>query len=104
MILNGYEETSVLIDTPDKFYEKHKETGLNFHGTITYTLKSDSKSTEKKAFEVSFEHRGASLSYEDENLRTSFELQKIPKQLDEIKIAIEKLAQDNYKEGPDRSK
>jgi len=104
VILNGNEETSVLIDTPGKFYETHKESGLNFKGTITYSLKSDSKSTIEKTFEVSFEHRGASLSYEEENVRTSFELQKIPKQLDGIRKTIERLTPELDEKGTDKSK
>jgi len=57
------------------------------------------KSTIKKSFEISFEHRGGSLSYEEENVKTMFELQKIPKMLAEIRKEISNLKHKDNSEG-----
>ena len=95
LILNGNEETSVLIDTHSGFFEKHKSDNLTFSGIITYLKKISSTKRISTPFKFSLEHYGSSLDYDVEELRTNVELQKIPKLLKAIKDEIGKLRNTN---------
>jgi len=87
-VLNAKELTSVIIDTPNKFFEKHKNENLDYSGTIEFqeTLKSKKKS--RSPFTFSFRHYGLSPTFENEEPKTMYELQKIPKKLDNLKEVL----------------
>lgn len=91
LILTGKEETTVTVDNTESFFKKHMDEGLNFSGVITYSLKKDSKRRKTEPFEFSLEHYGGSPSFETEEPKTNYELQQIPKKLEEISKEIHKL-------------
>ena len=90
-ILTGKEETTVTVDSTESFFERYRDKSLIFTGFISYSLKRDSKRRKKEPFEFSLEHYVGSPSFEDEEKKTIYELQLIPKKLEEIKKEINKL-------------
>ena len=92
-VLNAKENTSVIIDTPHALFERYKEDELDFSGVISFqeTLKSKRRTT--YPFLFSLKHYGNSPMDENEEPKTMFELQKIPKKLDEIKMELKKLSE-----------
>ncbi len=94
-VLNAKEQTSVIIDTPGNFFEKYKNDSLDYSGTISYQETLTSKRKTKYPFRFSFKHYGASPSFENEEPKTMYELQKIPEKLNEIKIALDKINLNN---------
>lgn len=88
LILNGKQEATVMVNSLANFYKNSNNKDFYYNGLITYSLKKDSKKRLSEPFEISFEHRGGSLSFDVEEPKTHYELQKLPKKLDEIKKEI----------------
>jgi len=95
-VLNAKEQTSVIIDTPWNFFEKNKNANLDYSGTVSFQETLTSKRKTTYPFKFSFRHYGSSPSFENEEPKTMFELQKIPEKLDEIKKALDKLNSNNH--------
>lgn len=91
VILNSKEEVFVILDGCDNYYSKNKNTNMSYSGEITYILQKDSKIQQYQKFEFSLEHYATSPTHEEEGLKTSFELQQIPKKLAEINNTIKQL-------------
>lgn len=96
-VLNGKEETSVFIDSTLSFFERYKDKDLYFSGFISYSLSKESKTRKSESFEFSLDHYLKSLSYEKEEVKTYFELQRIPIKLEEIKKEISMLRKEYLK-------
>lgn len=96
-VLNGKEETSVFIDSTLSFFERYKDKDLYFSGFISYSLSKESKTRKTESFEFSLDHYLKSLSYEKEEVKTYFELQRIPIKLEEIKKEISMLRKEYLK-------
>jgi len=90
-VLNSKENTSVIIDLASQFYEKRKTDNLDFNGTIKFQESLNSKRKTSYPFHFSFKHYSMSPSFENEEPKTMYELQKIPKKLERIKIEINKI-------------
>lgn len=96
-VLNAKEQTSIIIDTPNRFFEKYKNDCLDYSGTISYQESLTSRRKTKYPFRFSFKHYATSPLFENEEPKTMFELQKIPDKLNEIKKALDKLNMHNDK-------
>lgn len=79
-ILLQNEHVSVLVDASHKIFPKYND--LNFSGNITFENSSGKKT--KNRFTISLEQYRKTLAHSNENLKTSYELQKLPKVLKEI--------------------
>ena len=90
-VLNANEHTSVAIDVPENLFERYKGDEMEFGGIITFKESITSKRTTSYPFYLSLKHYGNSPTIETEEPKTMFELQKIPKKLDEIKNEISKV-------------
>ena len=90
-VLNVNEKTSVVIDTPTSLFDRYKGNDMDFGGTITFKENISTKRTTSYPFFLSLKHYGNSPTTETEEPNTMFELQKIPKKLDEIKNELSKL-------------
>ena len=88
-VLNPKESTSLIIGTQSSFFGKHKDDNLDYSGKILFQESLNSKRKTSYPFYFSFKHYAKSPSFESEEPRTLFELQKLPLKLDEIKKAID---------------
>lgn len=91
-VLNANEQTSVIIDAPNSLFDRYKGDDMDFSGTITFKENIRTKRTTSYPFFLSLKHYGNSPMIENEEPKTMFELQKIPKKLDEIKNEIRKVS------------
>lgn len=92
-VLNPKESTSLIIGVQSSFFEKHKDDNLNFSGKIIFQESLNSKRETSYPFHFSFKHYAKSPSFESEEPRTMFELQKLPLKLNEIKEALKTLSE-----------
>lgn len=90
-VLNINESTSVLIDSHSSFFEKYKDDELNYSGIIEFQESLYSKRKQSYPFHFSLKHYAKSLSFENEEPKTMYEIQKIPKKLDEINVELKKM-------------
>ncbi|WP_430974667.1 hypothetical protein [Sunxiuqinia rutila] len=90
-VLNPKENTSLIIDLASRFYENRKTENLDFNGTIKFQESLNSKRKTSYPFHFSFKHYGMSPSFENEEPKTMYELQKIPEKLENIKLEIKKI-------------
>lgn len=78
------EATYRIIDSDFKFFERYADTTIS--GEILYQdLKGNDLNT---SFQVSAEHLRGSPNYSSEELKTNYEIQKIPKSLDNLTSQI----------------
>lgn len=91
-VLNPNESTSLIIGTQSWFFGKHKDDNLDYNGKILFQESLNSKRKTTYPFHFSFKHYSKSPSFESEEPRAMFELQKIPLKLDEIKKAIDAIS------------
>jgi hypothetical protein len=91
-VLQKGQELKIVIDTPESFYKKYKDEEMKYSGEIKYYLTNNKKTGKIKSFfylDLSIFRK--TVYDESESLRASYEIQKIPKELEEIKkILIEK--------------
>lgn len=87
-VLNPMENTSVIIDSQANFYKRYRDINLDFNGTINFQESLNSKKITSYPFSFSFRHQGLSPSFKDELPKTLYELQKLPKKMDEIKQVL----------------
>lgn len=92
-VLNPKESTSLIIGVQSSFFEKHKDDNLDFSGKIIFQESLNSKRKTSYPFYFSFKHYAKSPSFESEEPRTMFELQKLPLKLTEIKEALKKISE-----------
>ena len=90
LVLLPNERASILVDEESHFFEKYKEADLNYYASITYKTSKRAILNEKREIVLSLEHKRKGLSYEKEEPRTHFELQKIPGLLEDIKNVLSK--------------
>lgn len=90
-VLNAKEQTSIIIDKPDTFFEKNKNDNLDYSGTISFQETITSKRRTSYPFSFSFKHYGLSPAIEDEETKTMFELQKVPAKLESINKVLDKI-------------
>lgn len=88
-ILLPNESVSVLIDGTLSMFQRVQD--MNYSGRINFKNASGKKI--KYPFYVSAEIHRSSLSYDEEESRTHFELQKIPKELQKIGSDITRIQQ-----------
>lgn len=92
-VLNPNERTSVIVDVASRFYsEIDSKENLDYDGIIYFQESLSLKKKTSYPFQFSFKHYNFSPSFENETPRTMFELQKIPKQLENIKNEIKTLS------------
>jgi hypothetical protein len=77
------------IDVPHKFFERYQ--GETYQGRVVF-VDGAGRRYERK-FILHPKQMAGTLAYGHEAVRTHYELQQIPKILDEIKNEIKKLAQ-----------
>jgi len=92
-VLNSKENTSVIVDLASRFYENRKTDNLDFNGTIKFQESLNSRRKTSYPFHFSFKHYSMSPSFENEEPKTMYELQKIPEKLERIKLEIKKIAE-----------
>ena len=90
-VLNANEHTSVVIDVPDSLFARYKGDDMEFGGIITFKESIKTKRTTSYPFFLSLKHYGNSPVIENEEPKTMFELQKLPKKLDEIKNELSRV-------------
>ena len=90
-VLNANERASVLIDAASEFYKKNKDKNLDYSGEIVFQESLNSKKKTSYPFQFSLKQYGGSLAFESEEPKTMFELQKIPKKLDEIAVELKNI-------------
>ena len=88
LVLIPNEKASILVDEESHFFDKYKNSELNYSASISYKTSKRALFYEKKEVLLSLEHRRKGLSYEKEDPRTHYELQRIPKILEEIKNVL----------------
>jgi len=77
-----------IIDSDFRFFERYTDTTIS--GNISY---QDLKGNDlKTSFQVSAEHLRGSPNYSNEELKTNYEIQKIPKSLDNLTSQIKNLS------------
>lgn len=81
------EEINRIIDVGFKFFERYENTKIS--GNISYNDLNDNKISNR--FEISAEHFRGSPTYSNEELKTNYEIQKIPKSLDQLTKQIDRL-------------
>jgi hypothetical protein len=89
-VLQMGQELKITIDEIGHFYSKYKDSELQYSGTVTYSLSKTTKSTIETDFTLDLSIFRKTLYHETESLKAFFELQKLPKVLDEIKEEIKK--------------
>ncbi|MBE0662111.1 MAG: hypothetical protein IH597_06560 [Bacteroidales bacterium] len=92
-ILNPKESTSLIIGEQSSFFGKYKDDNLNYRGKILFQESLYSKRKTSNPFYFSFKHYAKSPSFESEEPRAMFELQKLPMKLNEIKEAIKTISE-----------
>jgi hypothetical protein len=92
-VLNPKESTSLIIGVQSSFFEKHKDDNLDFGGKIVFQESLNSKRKTSYPFHFSFNHYANSPSFESEEPRTMFELQKVPLKLNEIKETLKTISE-----------
>ncbi len=90
-VLNRNEQIFALIDKPSIFFERYGDQNLDYKGRISFQESLTLKKRSTYPFYISFEPYRDSLKYETEELKTHFELQKIPEKLESIQEEIRKL-------------
>lgn len=96
-VLNPKESTSLIIGTQSSFFGKYKDDNLDYRGKILFQESLYSKRKTSVPFYFSFKHYAKSPSFESEEPRTMFELQKLPMKLNEIKEAIKTISENQIK-------
>lgn len=85
-VLQKGQELKIVIDTPGNFYTKYKDEEMKYSGEIKYYLTNNKKTGKiKSSFYLDFSIFRKTVYDESELLRASYEIQKIPKELEEIK-------------------
>jgi hypothetical protein len=87
-VLNSGERTSVIVDLASKFYSERTSENMDYDGVIKFQESLSSKRKTSYPFQFSFKHYSFSPSFENEIPKTMYELQKIPKHLEQIKNEI----------------
>lgn len=90
LVLLPNEKVTIFIDEESHFFEKYKTTELNYSAIVSYKTSKTALFYERKDIILSLEHVRKSLSYNREEPKTHFELQKIPKLLEDIKNILAK--------------
>jgi hypothetical protein len=80
-----------MVDGYYQFYERYPQEAF-FLAKISYSEKADAKSTTDVIVPVSFDEYRTTLDYSHESSKTHYELQKIPKQLNNIEASLNKIA------------
>ena len=92
-VLNSNESTSILVSEVSSLFEQCKKNNrFNFSGIIVYNEELNSRKIIKPPFSFSVGHYGNSLMYDNEYNKAMFEIQKIPKKLDDINNEIIKMS------------
>ena len=85
-VLQKEQELKFVIDTPANFYKKYKDEEMMYSGEIKYALTKKRRTGKiKSSFDLDLSIFRKTVYDESESLRASFEIQKIPKELAEIK-------------------
>jgi hypothetical protein len=85
-VLQKGQELKIVIDTPGSFYEKFKDEEMKYSGEIKYSLTNKKKTGKiKSSFYLDLSIFRKTVYDESESLRASYEIQKIPKELEKIK-------------------
>jgi hypothetical protein len=90
LVLLPNERVTIFIDEESHFFEKYKNSELNFSGIVSYKTSPKALFYEKKDIILSLEHVRKSLSYDREEPKTHIELQRIPNLLEDIKNILSK--------------
>lgn len=84
-VLQMGQELKITIDEISHFYSKYKDNELQYSGTITYSLSKTNISEIETDFTLDLSVFRKTLYHETESLKAYFELQKLPKILEDIK-------------------
>lgn len=87
-VLHPSQSLSKKLDVPHKFFERYK--GETYHGRVVFA-DAAGRSYETE-FVIDPKSMAATLLYAEETARTHYDLQQIPKKLDEIKHEVKRLA------------
>ena len=92
-VLNPKESTSLIVAVQSTFFEKYKDDNMDYSGKIVFQESLNSKRKTSYPFHFSFKHYAKSPSFESEEPRTMFELQKLPLKLTEIEETLKKISE-----------
>ena len=84
-VLQKGHDLKIVIDEVGEFFDKYNDDELKYFGTVKYSLSTKRRNFLKSNFAFDLSIFRNTLSYESEALKESFEMQKIPEILDEIK-------------------
>jgi hypothetical protein len=84
-VLQKEQELKVTIDEIGSFYDKYTDNELKFTGEIKYSLALNKKRILKNTFVLDLSVYRKTLYHGTESLKAFYDLQKIPKELKEIK-------------------
>lgn len=85
-VLQKGQELKLVIGTPNNFYKKYKDKEMKYSGEIKFSLTKKRRTWKiKSSFHLDLSIFRKTVYDESESLRASFEIQKIPKELAEIK-------------------
>lgn len=91
-VLQKRQELKIVIEEVGSFYKKYKDEEMKYSGEIKYSLTNKTKTSNiKSSFHLDLSIFRKTIYDESESLRASFEIQKIPKELAEIKKLLEKI-------------
>lgn len=96
-VLQMGQELKLTIDEIGHFYSKYKDDELQYSGTITYSLSKTKKTLIETEFTLDLSVFRKTLYHETESLKAYFELQKLPKILEDIKKELK--TSKNQKDG-----
>jgi hypothetical protein len=91
-VLQKGQELKIVIDEPGSFYKKYKDEEMKYTGQIEYSLTNKRRTGKiKSSFHLDLSIFRKTVYDESESLRASFEIQKIPKELTEIKKLLKEI-------------
>lgn len=95
-VLQKGQELKIVIDEQNRFYKKYKDGEMEYSGDIKYSLTNKKRAGRiKSSFYLDLSIFRNTVYNESESLRASYEIQKIPKVLIEIKDLLKKIQMHN---------
>lgn len=89
-VLQKGQEVKITIDEVGNFYSKYKDDEIQYSGKIEYSLSKTRKKLMVTEFTLDLSVFRKALYHESESLKAFYELQKLPKILEDIQKSLEK--------------
>lgn len=91
-VLQKGQELKIVIDEPGSFFKRYNDEEIKYSGKIKYSLKNKKSAARiNSSFYLDLSIFRKTVYDESESLRASFEIQKIPKELNEIKKLLKEI-------------